>query len=87
MANELKREAEIFAVGVTNQTDDAFLADISSGGVRDVDWFHAATFEGLRQIRDQVVQQTCITSTSQTTTPTTTPTTTTVSETTSNVIH
>jgi hypothetical protein len=72
MANLLKGQADVFAVGVTNQTDDAFLSNISSGGVQNVNWFHSASFEGLQEIRDQVVQQACITTTRQTVPSTTT---------------
>jgi hypothetical protein len=61
MAGLLKEKADIFAVGVTNLTDDTFLSNISSGGVMGVNWFSSPTFEGLNDIRDQVVQQTCIT--------------------------
>lgn len=60
IASILKNRAEIFAVGVTNETDDVFLSNISSGGVANVNWFHSPDFEGLEEIRDRVVQQTCL---------------------------
>ena len=61
MANLLKEQADICAVGVTNQTNNVFLANISSGGVEAVNWFYSPTFSRLQEIRDQVVQQTYIT--------------------------
>ncbi|ELU04000.1 hypothetical protein CAPTEDRAFT_198253 [Capitella teleta] len=57
MANLLKEKADVFAVGVTSDIDDSFLSDISSGGVKDVNWFHISNFEGLKEIIDPVVQQ------------------------------
>ena len=73
MATLLKADADIFAVGVTNQTDDTFLANMSSGGVQNVNWFHSTSFEGLQEIRDQVVQQACIAAPTVSTPTTTTP--------------
>lgn len=81
MATRLKDIAQIFAVGVTNQTDDALLSDLSSGGVENVNWFSTPTFEGLQQIRDQVIQQTCVAATPS---PDLGPTTTLLPPTTSN---
>jgi hypothetical protein len=73
MAVELKSIAQIFTIGITNQTDDQLLSALSSGGVKGVDWFSSPTFEGLEEIRDAVVQETCIAVTQA---PTTIPTTT-----------
>ncbi|ELU03999.1 hypothetical protein CAPTEDRAFT_198252 [Capitella teleta] len=73
MANLLKEKADVFAVGVTSDIDDSFLSDISSGGVKDVNWFQIDSFEGLKEIIDPVVQQACITTT-RPTAPTATPT-------------
>lgn len=71
MAERLKQEARIFTIGVTNQTDDALLSALSSGGLKNLDWFSTPTFEGLQEIRDQVVEETCLAQT-QTTPPLTT---------------
>jgi hypothetical protein len=77
MANRLKQVAQIFAIGITNQTDDEFLSAISSGGEKNKNWFNTPTFEGLQEIRDQVVQLTCAggvgTTNPATSSPTTTP--------------
>lgn len=63
---------EIFTVGVTNSTDENLLAALSSGGQMNVDWFQTMTFEGLEEIRSQVIQQTCLTAPPTTLPPSTT---------------
>lgn len=68
MAGELKKVAQVFAIGITNQTDDKFLSALSSGGVQNENWFNTPTFEGLQGIRDQVIQLTCAAQNSDTTT-------------------
>ena len=63
MAEKLKDIAQIYAIGITNETDDALLSALSSGGVENRDWYNTPTFEGLQDIRDQVIQQTCVAAT------------------------